>query len=265
MSQRDDPAETQYMIVHWRRFLDLNNPMGARLSRPCVDCIAKLCCDQQNRMGQRAGAKDIKGHAWFKARNKFLFISINFLQGVNFANLRQSTPEYIPRVRHAEDTSNFDTFEVRSDEQTKAPEGGRMGGRVEEKPGMAPNFIDFTFRHFFSEGMGPPGGVRSQQPRLPRPSLAPLMETNEAQQAVKNNNLMAAAPIQSNNNKIGMLAPPMAQQPKNPGDRSPLSARTILQIGGPIEAGKKAEPPFKFRPFQTRLDEQTEEPEESQC
>lgn len=66
MSQRDDPAETQYMIVHWRRFLDLNNPMGARLSRPCVDCIAKLCCDQQNRMGQKAGAKDIKGHSWFR-------------------------------------------------------------------------------------------------------------------------------------------------------------------------------------------------------
>lgn len=68
MSQRDDPAETQYMIVHWRRFLDLNNPMGARLSRNCVDCIARLCCDQEQRIGHRNGAKEIKAHPWFKVR-----------------------------------------------------------------------------------------------------------------------------------------------------------------------------------------------------
>jgi hypothetical protein len=72
MSQRDDPGETQYMIVHWHRFLDLNNPMGARLSRNCVDCIARLCCDQEMRMGQKAGAKDIKGHPWFRVINCLL-------------------------------------------------------------------------------------------------------------------------------------------------------------------------------------------------
>lgn len=171
-------------------------------------------------------------------------------------------------MRHPEDTSNFDTFEVRSDEQTKAPAENGRTNRIEEKQpgGMAPNFIDFTFRHFFSEGMGPQGGggVRNQQPRLQRPSLAPLMETNEGGQksAIQQKNTNVG-PIQPK--KIMQLAPPTAQQPNNPGDRSPLSARTILQIGGPIGA-KKAEP-FRFRPFQPRLEEEEmmEEPEESQC
>jgi len=73
MSRVDDPAETQYMIVHWYRFLDLKNPMGARLSRQCIECIARLCCDQGIRLGHRQGAKDIKEHVWFKVKLCFNF------------------------------------------------------------------------------------------------------------------------------------------------------------------------------------------------
>ncbi|KAL3108413.1 hypothetical protein niasHT_015335 [Heterodera trifolii] len=141
LSQRDDPAETQFMIVHWRRFLDLRNAMGVRLSKQCVDCVAKLCCDQENRLGHRNGAKDIKAHPWFK--------------GIDFANLRNTFPEYVPRVQHPEDTSNFDTFEVENEELIRTNGNDRF--------------------KCAAEGMCPPARGRSPQVR---PSLAPLMESS---------------------------------------------------------------------------------------
>ena len=66
-----DPNEaidesTIIKIINWRHFLDLNNSMGARLSRNCKDIISKLCCDQDRRLGCKDGAKEIKRHPWFK-------------------------------------------------------------------------------------------------------------------------------------------------------------------------------------------------------
>ncbi|KAH7728783.1 Protein WTS-1 [Aphelenchoides avenae] len=153
LSPNDNPAETQYMIVNWNRYLNLDNPMGARLSRDCVDFIASMCCDQTQRLGQK-GAKDVKTHSWFSR--------------IDFERLRSMKAEYIPRVEHAEDTSNFDTFEVNSDEffRTEAP----------SQPGYNPAFFDFTFRNFFaSEGghQGPSGGRMPQ-----RPSIAPLIASS---------------------------------------------------------------------------------------
>ena len=114
----------------------------------------------------------------------FFYYFFNFW-GIDFLNLRNITPEHVPRVRHPEDTSNFDTFEVcRADEednevneindvnednnfkQTTAispsnalRENGKKHtsqskncSNVQQQ--LPPNFIDFTFRHFFSDGIG---------------------------------------------------------------------------------------------------------------
>ncbi|KAI6225671.1 hypothetical protein M3Y95_00721700 [Aphelenchoides besseyi] len=165
LSQTDDPGATQYMILHWPKYLNLNNPAGARLSRACIDIIAKLCCDEKDRLGKN-GASEVKAHQWFK--------------DINFTNLRETAPEFVPKVQHAEDTSNFDTFEV------KMEEFYRDTYRSDK---YNPAFFDFTFRHFFaSDGINkhPYHASKNQQrPRLPpvfeRPAQSELtiQETNE--------------------------------------------------------------------------------------
>uniref|UniRef100_A0A1I8BT12 non-specific serine/threonine protein kinase n=1 Tax=Meloidogyne hapla TaxID=6305 RepID=A0A1I8BT12_MELHA len=255
MSRVDDPAETQYMIVHWYRFLDLKNPMGARLSRQCIECIARLCCDQGIRLGHRQGAKDIKEHVWFK--------------GIDFLNLRNITPEHVPRVRHPEDTSNFDTFEVcRTDEEDDDEDneinginedknikqitamspsnvlrenrenGKKHSSNIQQQQQLPPNFIDFTFRHFFSDGIGgstsgiPHSAIRPGGHHGPvRPSLAPLMESAERQAAeAKKANEAKNEQINGNLNSNKNPKNKMIQSPTIPSS-SNNNQTTILQIG----------------------------------
>lgn len=150
----EDRYETQFKIVNWRQFLDLSNRIGAKLSSDCINVIRRLCCDQENRLGCENGAQDIKQHSWFK--------------GIDFATLRSTRAEYIPRVDHAEDTSNFDTFDVESTDQSFDTMAKRVGTATN------PAFYEFTFRQFFDfDGQGCPS-LRTQR----RPSLAPLFESN---------------------------------------------------------------------------------------
>ncbi|CAD5206479.1 unnamed protein product [Bursaphelenchus okinawaensis] len=160
LSESDNPMDTQHMIVNWKRYLDLRNP---RLSRECVDLIAWLCCDQSDRLGKN-GAAEVKAHPWFKG----VLINGVVMNPVDFHRLRETRPEFVPRVEHAEDTSNFDTFEVNSDEIFR--ENGTEGTAYN------PAFFDFTFRHFFaSDGMNKllHPTSRSQQ----RPSLANIIHS----------------------------------------------------------------------------------------
>lgn len=153
----EDRYETQFKIVHWRQFLDLSNRMGAKLSSDCINMIRRLCCDQDTRLGSENGAEDLKAHPWFK--------------GVDFNTLRDTRAEFIPRVDHPEDTSNFDTFDVDSSDQSF----DTMAKRVSSNTASNPAFYEFTFRHFFDfDGQGCPSLRR--QPA--RPSLAPVFESN---------------------------------------------------------------------------------------
>lgn len=138
-------------------------------SRACIDVILRLCCDEKNRLG-RKGASEIKAHLWFKVRTnsgRIIFLSI---QGIDFVNLRKLPAEYVPTVQHAEDTSNFDTFEVNTEELFRENCSGPNSV-------YNPAFFDFTFRHFFAnDGAHKLNHVRVQQ----RPSLAPLLESSHA-------------------------------------------------------------------------------------
>ncbi|OZC05846.1 hypothetical protein X798_07178 [Onchocerca flexuosa] len=153
----EDRYETQYKIVKWRQYLDLNNRTGEKLSLECIDVIRRLCCEQEDRLGCINGAEDIKIHHWFK--------------GIDFSTLRSTRAEYIPRVEHAEDTSNFDTFEFDSSDQTF----DTVAKRASASAAFNPAFYEFTFRHFFDfDGQGCPSF------RKRRPSLAPLLEATGA-------------------------------------------------------------------------------------
>ncbi|XGW24058.1 hypothetical protein V3C99_005901 [Haemonchus contortus] len=150
MSITDDPKETQYKIVNWSRYLDVSpRAGGGHLSRDCIMLIQRLCCDRNNRIGV-AGAREVMDHPWFR--------------GVDFKNLRSTRAEFIPRVEHAEDTSNFEAVEI-----NESP-FETLGKRAPNNPA----FYEFTFRHFFdTDGQGCP----SLRPPQKRPPLAPLFES----------------------------------------------------------------------------------------
>uniref|UniRef100_A0A914PXR4 non-specific serine/threonine protein kinase n=1 Tax=Panagrolaimus davidi TaxID=227884 RepID=A0A914PXR4_9BILA len=135
--------------MHWDRFLDLTS-MGhlpSPLSENCVDMIARLCCEEKDRIGSKLGATEIKNHPWFK--------------DIDFENLRNTRAEFIPQVKHAEDTSNFDVGDLNCQDLLK-------DATLKSGHNFNPAFYDFTFRHFFDyEGGGQPTGRQTQQ----RPSI----------------------------------------------------------------------------------------------
>ncbi|EYB92813.1 hypothetical protein Y032_0189g1172 [Ancylostoma ceylanicum] len=149
MSVADDPKETQYKIINWPRYLDVSpRAGGGHLSRDCISLIQRLCCDKNNRIGS-IGAREVMDHPWFR--------------GIDFKNLRSTRAEFIPRVEHAEDTSNFEAVEI-----NESP-FETLGKRAPNNPA----FYEFTFRHFFdTDGQGCP----SLRPPQKRPPLAPLFE-----------------------------------------------------------------------------------------
>ncbi|KAJ3109609.1 hypothetical protein HDU97_003035 [Phlyctochytrium planicorne] len=64
------------------------------ISNHCKSVIRKLLHkDEEKRLGSRAGASDVKNHAFFK--------------GLNWALLRHTTPPIQPNIRDEADTSNF--------------------------------------------------------------------------------------------------------------------------------------------------------------
>ncbi|KAK5966468.1 Protein kinase domain and AGC-kinase [Trichostrongylus colubriformis] len=157
MSMTDDPKETQYKIVNWSRYLDVSpRAGGGHLSRDCIMLIQRLCCDRNNRIGT-AGAREVMDHPWFR--------------GIDFKNLRSTRAEFIPRVEHAEDTSNFEAVEI-----SESP-FETLGKRAPNNPA----FYEFTFRHFFdTDGQGCP----SLRPPQKRPPLAPLFEGSPRHETV---------------------------------------------------------------------------------
>lgn len=94
--------ETQRKVIDWHRSLVV--PVEAKLSEPARDLIYKLCSDAETRLN----ADGIKKHAFF----------FNFDFG---PSLRRSKAPYIPVIRHAEDTSNFEPIDHNNllDWQTK--------------------------------------------------------------------------------------------------------------------------------------------------
>ena len=85
-----------FQIKHWRQYLNLTcmSHLPAPLSENCIDMIARLCCEQTERIGARDGAKEIKSHSWF-AVSSFLIIQILFfifreLISTTYVNLSQN-------------------------------------------------------------------------------------------------------------------------------------------------------------------------------
>ena len=114
----------------------MNIPREAELSSEAEDLILQLCTSANQRLGNN-GVDDIKNHPFF--------------HGIDWLMIRKRNAYYIPQIRHAEDTSNFDPVEPdrspdsQCDSMPEFPEG-------DKKPRHPPHaFYEFTFRRFFTQ------------------------------------------------------------------------------------------------------------------
>lgn len=96
-----------------------------------------MVCNTENRLG-RAGAQEIKGHAFFR--------------GVDFDSLRRIRAPFEPRLTSNIDTTYFPTDEIDQTDnatvlKTQALQQGRSG-QMEESPELSLPFIGYTFKRF---------------------------------------------------------------------------------------------------------------------
>uniref|UniRef100_A0A6B0VH11 non-specific serine/threonine protein kinase n=3 Tax=Ixodes ricinus TaxID=34613 RepID=A0A6B0VH11_IXORI len=131
----NSPSETQYKVLNWEKTLQI--PKVPELSPEGIDLILKLCCGADKRLG-RNGADEIKAHPFFA--------SVCF-----DGNLRKQPAPYVPKIRYAADTSNFDAVDdLALEKPDPAPTSADSNGRHPEHA-----FFEFTFRRFF-DGSGQP-------------------------------------------------------------------------------------------------------------
>lgn len=141
-------------MINWEKTLRI--PKEARVSLEVTDLILKLCCGSENRIGKN-GVDEIKRHSFFK--------SIDFEGG-----LRNQVAPYIPKIKYATDTSNFDPVDperLHSDNSDnecdiEAFEYGNASSMMMNRPHKNKEkvleqnskhpehaFFEFTFRRFF--------------------------------------------------------------------------------------------------------------------
>ena len=90
----EEPKLTCQKIVNWKK--NFRVPRDANLSIQATDLIYKLVSDKEDRLGGN-GAKEIKQHPFFK--------------GIDWENIRNCNPPWIPELCSEFDSRNFDKFE----------------------------------------------------------------------------------------------------------------------------------------------------------
>jgi len=126
----ETPAETYRKIMNWKETLVF--PDEFPLSPDAKDLIQKLCCSQTERMN----VKEIKAHPFFK--------------GIDWDNIRNQKPYFIPQIDYPEDVQNFpeelkhEPVEKTKEEKEKPVQSnGRREYTTKDIP-----FIGYTFKSF---------------------------------------------------------------------------------------------------------------------
>ena len=84
-----------FKVLNWKKYLKI--PSKIKISEEAKDLIFKMINSSNNRLGKN-GADEIKNHPFFS--------------GVDWNNIRNSKPPFIPFLKNEYDTSYFENFEI---------------------------------------------------------------------------------------------------------------------------------------------------------
>ena len=87
--------EVCFKVLNWKKFLKI--PSKIKISEEAQDLIFKMINNSDSRLGKN-GADEIKKHPFFK--------------GVDWDNIRNMKPPFIPILKNEYDTSYFEIFEI---------------------------------------------------------------------------------------------------------------------------------------------------------
>ena len=82
--------ETCKKIMNWRETIKF--PEDVELSPEAMSCIKMFCCDADHRLGKN-GIEEIKAHPFF--------------EGINWDNIRNERPPFVPELKGMADTTYF--------------------------------------------------------------------------------------------------------------------------------------------------------------
>ncbi|KAK3807158.1 MAG: hypothetical protein JOS17DRAFT_574812 [Linnemannia elongata] len=121
---------------------NLSFDKGMEISPECKDLITRLLARKENRLGKN-GVEEIKAHPFFK--------------GIDWDNIRKSTPPFLPVIETPDDTSNFrfdddldGSDETMQDKQSTVVD--YRGGRLRRFEGYNLAFIGYTYQTFVDFG-----------------------------------------------------------------------------------------------------------------
>ncbi|KAG0289945.1 Serine/threonine-protein kinase MRCK alpha, partial [Linnemannia gamsii] len=121
---------------------NLSFDKGMEISPECKDLITRLLARKENRLGKN-GVEEIKFHPFFK--------------GIDWDNIRKSTPPFLPVIETPDDTSNFrfdddldGSDETMQDKQSTVVD--YRGGRLRRFEGYNLAFIGYTYQTFVDFG-----------------------------------------------------------------------------------------------------------------
>lgn len=122
--------DTQLKVINWRHTLKI--PKQANLTPASSDLILKLCQGEDKRIGK--DVMEIKSHPFFD--------KIDWS-----TDMRKQEAPYVPKIKHAYDTSNFDPVE----ERLHDPDDSYLLDELVDSSGKPfhHGFFEFTFRRFF--------------------------------------------------------------------------------------------------------------------
>ncbi|KAK3836780.1 MAG: hypothetical protein J3R72DRAFT_200372 [Linnemannia gamsii] len=121
---------------------NLSFDKGMEITAECKDLITRLLARKENRLGKN-GVEEIKAHPFFK--------------GIDWDNIRKSTPPFLPVIETPDDTSNFrfdddldGSDETMQDKQSTVVD--YRGGRLRRFEGYNLAFIGYTYQTFVDFG-----------------------------------------------------------------------------------------------------------------
>lgn len=125
----EDALKTCRKILNWRETLRF--PSEAKVSPEAKDLIQNLVCDPKYRLGAKGGIEDFRHHPFFT--------------GIDWDNLRNLTPPFVPELQGPTDTRYFEDHKPVQSNGTGESTSGRTSYL---KDPAVEEFIGFTFKRY---------------------------------------------------------------------------------------------------------------------